>query len=200
MSDDDWNASSEGQRDEKIPLQRCWSFWFYSRASSEENGAIGKGLVRLEDFDTIQDFWACYNALPSPLLLGPLQRFHLMKQGITPEREDEFGKKGGVWTFKVDKTTGEDVWLLLLLALIGEQFTCVLPRSDEILGVTVKAGPATATQLTFQVWHKEEDSRGLVYDKLKSVLMKLTDLSNSFYRSTTEELRRSQQSRGESRE
>ena len=38
--------------------------------------------LRMEDFDTVQDFWSCFNALPSPLALASKHCLHIMKRGV----------------------------------------------------------------------------------------------------------------------
>eukprot|EP01006_Ploeotia_vitrea_P057293 TRINITY_DN68164_c7_g2_i1.p1 TRINITY_DN68164_c7_g2~~TRINITY_DN68164_c7_g2_i1.p1 ORF type:complete len:208 (+),score=21.44 TRINITY_DN68164_c7_g2_i1:39-662(+) len=198
--DDDWATSptNDGNmsKGDKIPLQKCWTFWFFkpqiSGACSDESEAYNKQLQKLDDFETIQDFWACYNALPSPATLSHKHCFHMMKQGVKPEWEDKENQAGGTWNFKVDKQKSEEVWQTLLLAIIGEQFPCVLPQGDDICGVTAKGGATTANQLIFQVWHKNQEHKAAVFEKLKSLLSKIAELSSMFYKSNGDELRKAQ--------
>eukprot|EP00993_Chasmostoma_nieuportense_P004006 NODE_4691_length_753_cov_98.857827_g4531_i0.p1 GENE.NODE_4691_length_753_cov_98.857827_g4531_i0~~NODE_4691_length_753_cov_98.857827_g4531_i0.p1 ORF type:complete len:207 (+),score=43.61 NODE_4691_length_753_cov_98.857827_g4531_i0:45-665(+) len=196
-NDDEWSTTTvidgNDARGDKIPLQRCWTFWFFKNLTgSDEAEWSNKQLQRLDDFDTIQDFWGCYNALPSPVTLGHKQCFHMMKNAAKPEWDDECNRRGGIWSFRTDKAIGDDVWQTLLLAVIGEQFACVLPRTDDICGLTVKGGPPSSNQLIFQVWNKEEASRGVVLDKLRNVLGRLTRLDTSSYKCNSEEIRKAQ--------
>lgn len=188
---DEWTSHPDNDgnfsKGDKIPLQKCWTFWFFKPQTSPEDVEL---MQPLDDFDTVQDFWACYNALPSPITLGPRQCFHMMKQGVRPEWDDDGNQRGGIWTFKVDKQIGTEVWQTLCLATIGEQFASVLPRQDDICGLTAKGGPPNSSQLILQVWHKDESYKGAVYDKLKTVLSKLTDINNSYYRANAEETRK----------
>lgn len=189
--DDEWLSTADGnivKVDGKIPLQRTWTFWFFKPSdaiSTEEEW--NRQLQRLDDFDTIQDFWACYNALPSPTTFNSRQCYHMMMKGVRPEWEDVCNRMGGTWNFKVDKDKADEVWQLLLLALIGEQFSDVLPKVDDICGVTAKGGPQA---LVFQVWHRDESQKAAVYEKLQALLSKAINCSNMFYKSHQDELKK----------
>eukprot|EP00992_Anisonema_acinus_P006158 TRINITY_DN19904_c0_g1_i1.p1 TRINITY_DN19904_c0_g1~~TRINITY_DN19904_c0_g1_i1.p1 ORF type:complete len:213 (+),score=50.92 TRINITY_DN19904_c0_g1_i1:54-641(+) len=187
---DEWEGEVDGNMDafdSKVPLQRCWTFWYFKpRAGADAADA----LLKVMDVDTIQDFWACFNALPSTATLMPKFALHMMKQGVKPEAEDEALRNGGVWSFKVDKSQGDFVWQALLMSTIGEQFACVLPRSDGVCGITVRGGPPQPNQVIFQVWHRDESSKSILYDKLKTILGKNSDLGSSTYRSNKDESRR----------
>jgi len=178
--------SNDTAVDAKMGLQKTWTFWFFKPSTGgagEDAESYDKQLQKLDDCDTIQDFWACFNALPSPDTLQHKHCFHLMKTGVKPEWEDSENANGGIWTFKVDKQNSYEVWQAILMAVVGEQFTCVLPATDEICGVTVKGGSANGAQLIFQVWHKDERSKNEVLEKLKTVVNRKADFSQSFYRS-----------------
>jgi len=190
-----WTADPENDGNfapgDKIPLQRWWTFWFFKPRTVSEEDVLP--LRWLDDFDTVQEFWACFNAIPSVLTLGPKHCLHLMKRNYNcPEWEDEANKAGGIWNLRVEKGMADEVWQTLCLAVIGEQFACSLPRHDEVCGVSVKPGPSTSNQMIFQLWHRDECHKGAIYDRLKTVLSKVTDMNNSFYRSIVEELRRAE--------
>eukprot|EP00667_Euglena_gracilis_P026222 EG_transcript_31388 len=190
-TDDEWSAhpDADGNVDhgDKIPLQKRWTFWLIRPSPTAKDGVES---IWLDDFDTVQEFWSCYNAMPSPSGLAVKQCYHLMKHGIRPDLADEAHKRGGTWSIKVDKGAGTEVWQSLCLATIGEQFSCVLPKNDEVYGLTAKVTPTDPNQLIFQVWNKDESHKGAVYDKLKAVLGKAMTSNNSFYRGNADELRK----------
>ena len=119
-----------------LKLQNRWCFW--------HNYYIGPGctveeynaqLHNLCTIGTVQEFWSWYNHLPAVNELRPRSSYHLMKEGIRPLWEDEANENGGNWTIKVSNKDTSYVWLELLLAVIGEQFSTT--TNDEICGVTV---------------------------------------------------------------
>eukprot|EP00668_Euglena_longa_P028903 GGOE01036237.1.p1 GENE.GGOE01036237.1~~GGOE01036237.1.p1 ORF type:complete len:213 (+),score=32.07 GGOE01036237.1:34-639(+) len=195
-TDDAWTAHPDADGNlghgDKIPLQKRWTFWLFRPSPSARDDAESSknALIWLDDFDTVQEFWSCFNAMASPSTLAMKQCFHLMKYGIRPNLDDEAHKRGGTWSFKVEKSVATEVWQNLCLAIIGEQFSCVLPKHDEVYGLTAKVAPTDPNQLVFQVWNRDEAHKGAVYDKLKAVLGKISVLSNSFYRSNADELRK----------
>jgi len=149
--------------------------------TGDEADVYDKQLQQLDDFDTIQDFWSCFHALPSPDTVQYKHCFHMMKTGVKPEWEDTENVNGGTWTFKVEKQNSYDVWQSLLLSVIGETFTCALPSSDEICGVTVKGGSTNGAQLFIQIWHKDSRYRNEVIEQLKQTVGRRADLSTSYY-------------------
>ena len=61
--------------------------------------------------------------------------------------EDEHCKDGGRWSIRVPKTHTNKYYEDLLLAMIGEQFTC----ENEILGLVISLRP---NQDTISLWHR----------------------------------------------
>ena len=64
--------------------------------------------------------------------------YHLFKQGVRPEWEDEQNKGGGKWAYQFrDKRAApiDDLWLNVMLAAIGE--TLESDDAKEVMGVVV---------------------------------------------------------------
>ncbi|CAI5505958.1 unnamed protein product [Closterium sp. Naga37s-1] len=79
-----------------------------------------------------------YNNVTSAATLPPRMDMHVFKEGIVPKWEDPQCEKGGSWTvFCRTKDMFDHVWLNVLLALIGEQFT----EASDICGVVANARP-----------------------------------------------------------
>eukprot|EP00005_Dracoamoeba_jomungandri_P004686 CAMPEP_0174258300 /NCGR_PEP_ID=MMETSP0439-20130205/7315_1 /TAXON_ID=0 /ORGANISM="Stereomyxa ramosa, Strain Chinc5" /LENGTH=217 /DNA_ID=CAMNT_0015341755 /DNA_START=31 /DNA_END=684 /DNA_ORIENTATION=- len=123
---------------EEVVLENAWCFW--------HDKFIGPGLSvaeyeaslhKLCTFKTVQDFWKCFNNLPTVEKLKPKSSFHMMKDGISPLWEDPKNVNGGFWVMRVNKDNIANVWKELVLAVIGEQFDPVMGDSDEICGLTI---------------------------------------------------------------
>lgn len=82
-------------------------------------------------FDTLENFWSAYNNIITIEYLPSNTDFFLFKDYIKPEWEDVKNKNGGRWIYDIawDKNKHqfisqhtEQVWLKLLLSLIGNLF------------------------------------------------------------------------------
>ncbi|KAL9650526.1 hypothetical protein ABK040_004745 [Willaertia magna] len=163
-------------------LKSNWRFWHEKVADPE----AWKNLDHLNDlceFGTVQEFWSCFNNLPSISCLKVKESYHLMKNvnnkddemqtksqiRITPTWEDPLNKKGGEWVFRIGKDHGETVWRELVLAIIGEQFLQVLQTDDEICGVSVSVRP---TDYVFKIWNKLAGSEEPkpIFERTKEIL------------------------------
>ena len=161
---------------------------FKSVARGLNKGVLGKYLSYYPDEDEV---------ICPPLTVSP----HFEAQTLSasyeaelqrPRMGNEANKARGIWNLRAEKGMADEVWQTLCLAFIGEQFACSLPRHDEVCGVSVKPGPSTSNQMIFQLWHRDECHKGAIYDRLKTVLSKVTDMNTSFCRSIVEELRRAE--------
>ncbi|XP_043866259.1 eukaryotic translation initiation factor 4E1 isoform X1 [Drosophila mojavensis] len=117
----------------KHPLQNTWTLWYLEndRTKSWEDM-----LNEITSFDTVEDFWSLYNHIkpPSEIKLG--SDYSLFKKGIRPMWEDAANKQGGRWVITLNKSSKNDLdnlWLDVLLCLIGEAFD----HSDQICGAVV---------------------------------------------------------------
>ncbi|CAI5526841.1 unnamed protein product, partial [Closterium sp. Naga37s-1] len=122
----------------KHPLQQRWTLWFDNPHQRGKSGGWGTSMRLIYSFGTAEDFWSLYNNVTSAATLPPRMDMHLFKEGIVPKWEDPQCEKGGSWTvFCRTKDMFDHVWLNVLLALIGEQFT----EAGDICGVAANARP-----------------------------------------------------------
>ncbi|CAI5466315.1 unnamed protein product, partial [Closterium sp. Yama58-4] len=122
----------------KHPLQQRWTLWFDNPHQRGKSGGWGTSMRQIYTFGTAEDFWSLYNNVTSAATLPPRMDMHLFKEGIVPKWEDPQCEKGGSWTvFCRTKDMFDNVWLNVLLALIGEQFT----EAGDICGVVANARP-----------------------------------------------------------
>ncbi|KAH8257178.1 hypothetical protein KR038_005276 [Drosophila bunnanda] len=117
----------------KHPLQNTWTLWYLENDRSKLWEDMQNEIT---SFDTVEDFWSLYNHIkpPSEIKLG--SDYSLFKKGIRPMWEDAANKQGGRWVITLNKSSKTDLdnlWLDVLLCLIGEAFD----HSDQICGAVV---------------------------------------------------------------
>ncbi|KAI8644162.1 translation initiation factor eIF 4e-like domain-containing protein [Parasitella parasitica] len=121
----------------KHPLQNIWTLWFDSLEKKANAQSWADSLQKIIEIDTVEDFWCAFNNVAKINHLPPNSNYHLFKQGIRPEWEDEANAKGGKFCIKLPKNkTGDAInnyWMYLLLAVIGEQ----LATEHEVCGAVI---------------------------------------------------------------
>lgn len=123
----------------KHPLQFRWTLWFNSpQKKATSSGNWTSNVRQVMSFATVEDFWRLYNNLVPASRLQIGSNYHMFKDGIQPEWEDEFNANGGRWIINFprkgdDLKQFDDAWLWTLLALIGEYFE----DSDDLCGVVI---------------------------------------------------------------
>ncbi|EME49602.1 hypothetical protein DOTSEDRAFT_68401 [Dothistroma septosporum NZE10] len=118
----------------KHQLQHTWTLWFTKPPSGKQDW--NELLKEVISFNSVEEFWGIYNNITPASELAQKSDYHLFKQGVRPEWEDQQNKHGGRWayTFKGTKANDE-VWLNIMLAAIGEMLE---DESDnEVMGVVV---------------------------------------------------------------
>uniref|UniRef100_A0A1B0G3A1 EIF-4F 25 kDa subunit n=1 Tax=Glossina morsitans morsitans TaxID=37546 RepID=A0A1B0G3A1_GLOMM len=92
----------------KHPLQNTWTLWYLENDRTKSWEDMQNEIM---SFDTVEDFWR-------------------------PMWEDAANKKGGRWVITLNrspKTEVDNLWLDVLLCLIGEAFD----HSDQVCGAVV---------------------------------------------------------------
>ncbi|XP_022208275.2 eukaryotic translation initiation factor 4E1 isoform X4 [Drosophila obscura] len=117
----------------KHPLQNTWTLWYLENDRTKSWEDMQNEIT---SFDAVEDFWSLYNHIkpPSEIKLG--SDYSLFKKGIRPMWEDAANKQGGRWVITLNKSSKSDLdnlWLDVLLCLIGEAFD----HSDQICGAVV---------------------------------------------------------------
>ncbi|CAH0729018.1 unnamed protein product, partial [Brenthis ino] len=122
----------------KHPLEHTWSFWMFTN----EKRTWEDNLVKLTTFSTVEDYWCLYHHMkvPSELALG--QDYAIFKNNIRPMWEDAANIKGGRWLISFDKKRNinmDNIWLFVILLLIGENFEHSHVISGAVVNVRVKS-------------------------------------------------------------
>lgn len=155
----------------KHPLNTKWTLW-YTKPAVDRSESWSDLLGPVITFDTVEEFWGIYNAIPQASELPIKSDYHLFREGIKPEWEDVVNSKGGKWSFQFkSKPDINDLWTRALLSVIGE--TIEEEDSNEVNGVVLNIRKGF---FRIGLWTKSTNEATLIPigEKLKKVL-RLTD-------------------------
>ena len=111
----------------KHPLQNNWQLWYWRNTG----GSWQDNLLKVAKFKSVEDFWALFHHIEVASNLQVGSDYNLFKDEIEPMWEDPANRKGGRWLFTLNKGANtkaqhpkllDDLWLEVLLCLIGEAF------------------------------------------------------------------------------
>ena len=143
---------------EKTKLKSRYAFWY--RISEDiyqppQKTAIDQKeyenqVIKIAEFETIEDFWAIFQHLRKPDSCRPGIEFQLFRGDIKPLWEDESNKNGGKVSIKLCKDYTTIIWEEMIFALIGD----VLP--EKINGIIVSSRKEmNILQIWFNDWSEE---------------------------------------------
>lgn len=153
------------------PLHSAWGLWYDSKKTSTAGGSNWEeGLVMVQNFATVEDFWVMLNHIKRPASLEVGANYHLFKHGVKPMWEDEANKTGGKWmvtlTAKEDLYRLDQVWEDLLLTIIGE----TLDDGENIVGCVLGK---RRSLVKLAVWTRSKDdveANMTIGERLRKVL------------------------------
>merc|ERR1712137_1251351 len=120
----------------KVYLKHEWTMWY---AHTKNNDTTQ--TEKIGTFATVQTFWRYYNQLVDPSKFPHKTNLSVFK--VTPSststnsNSDNPSPNVCKWTIPCSKTDTGKVWMKVLLALIGEQFT----HSSLITGAVLAVRP-----------------------------------------------------------
>lgn len=161
--------SSKEEFTAKHPLNTKWTLWF-TKPLTSKNENWSDLLKPVISFGSVEEFWGVYNSIPLANQLPPKSDYHLFKEGIKPEWEDEQNAQGGRWQYSFTSRREispviNDLWLRGLLAVIGET---IEDDENEVNGIVlnIRKGFRVA------VWTKDCDLAKLkvIGERFKKVL------------------------------
>lgn len=121
----------------KHPLNTGWTLWYTKPPSPDVKESWNDSLKPVISFHTVEEFWGIYNSIPSAQELPLKGDYHLFREGIRPEWEDDQNKEGGRWSYQTKSKRDvdiNDIWLRGLLSLIGET---IQDEEDEVNGIVI---------------------------------------------------------------
>lgn len=121
----------------KNPTCTGWCIWYHN--PHDKNWALSS-FHKLYEFDSLESFWDLYHVWNDCLPHISDGMFFLMRKVnnnyIYPLWEDKHNRNGGFWSFKVDKTLAEEIWLNLSIYLISESL-CINDDYSLINGISI---------------------------------------------------------------
>ncbi|XP_055383562.1 eukaryotic translation initiation factor 4E1 [Condylostylus longicornis] len=117
----------------KHPLENTWTLWYLENDRTKSWEELQNEIT---SFDTVEDFWSLCNHIKSASEIKIGSDYSLFKKGIRPMWEDNANKKGGRWVITLERKQHkilDNIWLDVLLSLIGEAFD----NSTEICGAVL---------------------------------------------------------------
>lgn len=165
--------------DSKHPLNTSWTLWYTKPPSQDSNESWSDLLKPVITFSTVEEFWGVFNSIPSAQELPLKGDYHLFREGIKPEWEDEANANGGKWSyqFKNKNIDINNLWLRGLLSLIGET---IQDDEDEVNGIVINN---RAFAYRVLLWTKTTEKKKLfnIGEKFKKVLQLRDEDSIEFF-------------------
>eukprot|EP01059_Diplonema_ambulator_P012189 TRINITY_DN22416_c0_g1_i1.p1 TRINITY_DN22416_c0_g1~~TRINITY_DN22416_c0_g1_i1.p1 ORF type:complete len:198 (+),score=24.98 TRINITY_DN22416_c0_g1_i1:54-596(+) len=164
----------------KHPLEHRWTMWYDSFKKTDPDKSYEENLMKVSDFDTVEDFWSTYNHIKRPTSLEFGANYHVFKSGIKPMWEDPANKEGGRLVILISPTKEEslnETWEHLLLAMIGEYIEDGVTPIPEghVLGAVLGR---RKKETKIAVWTRDRTATEAL-EELKQRLITLLQLSGS---------------------
>ena len=174
------NILASNDPNQKGKLANKYVFWFrisedilknqfpkQSIDSSEYESQVKK----MGEFDTIEDFWSIYQHIKKPDKCKQGIEIQLFKDPIKPMWEDEYNKKGGKLTLKLNKGYTTIIWEELILGIIGN----ILPNeiSEGINGIVFSSKKESNI---LQIWFRDYNKN--YYAELEQCIRDLIQIPN----------------------
>ncbi|QPG75349.1 hypothetical protein FOA43_002702 [Brettanomyces nanus] len=120
----------------KHPLNSKWTLW-YTKPAVDNSESWADLLKPIVSFNTVEEFWGVYHAVPKAADLPMKSDYHLFRDDIKPEWEDKTNAEGGKWSCQIrsKKADIHDLWTRSLLSVIGE--TIEPDEQNEVNGVVL---------------------------------------------------------------
>eukprot|EP00128_Syssomonas_multiformis_P013279 Colp12_sorted_trinity150504_noHs@2219 len=153
----------------KHPLNGNWVLWFDKPMPGPKPKVWMDSLNKVNEFNTIEDFWATINCIQTASNLTDKSNYHLFRTGIEPQWEDKANEAGGKWTvtFKPHNRHLDEQWLETMMLLVGEDSE----DSSHINGAVVSIRGRTGNKIS--VWTKDataEDVNKRIGQRIKQLL------------------------------
>jgi hypothetical protein len=146
-----------------LPLTNTWVFYFEEKPNLLKPPATGRNPLSaslplflnssvLGKFDTVQGFWSYWNNINlAKLPVG--SQIKLFKAEVSPQPEAPSNGQGGKWVIAFDRNNAQNIaqiWLLCVLALIGEQF-----EENYVVGTVLSIGGRNTISVFTKSHHRK---------------------------------------------
>lgn len=155
----------------KHPLNSKWTLWYYL---PEKNKDWDKCQHKIHNIDTVEDFWSLYDHLKAPSDLTGGVDYSFFKNDIRPMWEDPQNRNGGrmtvINTSKSRHAVIDEIWLDVLLFLIGEKFN----GTNDVCGAVLNVRSYGFKLATWTTHPEKEKILEIGRDLKKSLCSQLT--------------------------
>lgn len=141
MAGEEKKDSTNGEvRDEGThthPLQHSWCLWVLTHRLGSQRGKWSDSQQKVHEFGTVEEFWQMQHNIHAPSRLENAD-YSIFKKNVAPAWEDPACRNGGRWIVKLEKVRAQsldDLWLSLVLNMLGESFP--EQGGDEVCGGVV---------------------------------------------------------------
>ena len=131
-----------------VPLNMSWTLYAESKNWGPTLGGAAPAVDTFEPIKVgavadVEAFWRMQRSVPTPASRVPRFTYYFFRKSIVPSWEEPRNKNGGIFSFVVwdgtrvagyDRDAINDIWLLVLLGLVGE----TLDESMCVNGVSLK--------------------------------------------------------------
>jgi len=160
-----------------IPLNNTWVFYYEEKPSLLKPPSSGRiplstslpSLLNssvLGKFDTVQGFWSYWNNI-NLSKLPPCSQIKLFKSAVSTNPDAPSNSGGGKWVIAFDRSQNiSQIWLLCVLALIGEQF-----EENYVIGTVLSIGGRN----TISIWTNSHNRKCI--DSTEKDLCRLLNIS-----------------------
>lgn len=154
----------------KHPLNSKWTLW-YTKPPVDSNESWADLLKPVVSFNTVEEFWGIFHAIPNVNELPLKSDYHLFRDDIKPEWEDSANSEGGKWycQFKGKREDLNELWTRTLLSVIGETIEKSDNSINEVNGVVFNV---RKSNVKIGLWTKScnEEKLRLIGETFKKVL------------------------------
>eukprot|EP01054_Gregarina_sp_Poly1_P011316 Gregarina_sp_Poly_1__11315@NODE_947_length_5591_cov_64_240043_g671_i0_p3_GENE_NODE_947_length_5591_cov_64_240043_g671_i0NODE_947_length_5591_cov_64_240043_g671_i0_p3_ORF_typecomplete_len211_score34_91IF4E/PF01652_18/7_2e29_NODE_947_length_5591_cov_64_240043_g671_i049065538 len=114
----------------KHQLETQWSFWLRSTQHDKGQSSWNDQQIRGHTFGTVEDFWCLVNSVKDPFEHGAgNSEYSVFRENLKPDYETDNYRNGGRIVLQLPQfgskgaaSKNYDIWVHLLLAVIGENF------------------------------------------------------------------------------
>jgi translation initiation factor 4E len=165
---------------QKTKLSNKYIFWFrisddiiknQFQKQSIDSTEYENQVKKIGEFETIEDFWSLYQHIKKPDNCKQGIEIQMFKDPIKPMWEDEYNKKGGKLSLKLNKGYTTIIWEELILGIIGN----ILPKeiNEGINGIVFSSKKESNI---LQIWFKDYNKN--YYAELEQCIRDLIQIPN----------------------
>lgn len=154
------------------PLHTSWTVWYHSPLDNNWGYESYKDVLEIH---TLEDFFVLKNTWSKCLPLSNEGMYFMMRKTpdgtpILPLWEDSYNRKGGYWSYKLDKEHAQEVWFQMMAFAIGEYLVTDEANILEINGISISP---KKNFCVLKIWNRNasfHQSHGFLNPSLKKLI------------------------------